>query len=157
MKCVQQSKQILLDESKSDDRLSEQATLKHLGISDSVDQARALSIRQPHAEAIIRRIKKKEYRSVPTKIRGRIMIYASHGSYSADEEVEMLDKYGMTVVECDDLPRGLIIGRVDLSGADEDDWHLRNRIRATELVKKIAHSQPMCFRPFVKLDGPPED
>jgi len=38
---------------------------------------RALSIRQPHAEAIMRGIKKIEYRSGPTKTRGRIHIYAS--------------------------------------------------------------------------------
>ena len=34
---------------------------------------RALSIRQPHAEAILRCVKKIEYRSGPTKIRGRIL------------------------------------------------------------------------------------
>lgn len=38
---------------------------------------RALSIRQPHAEAILRGTKTTEYRSKATKIRGRI--YASLG------------------------------------------------------------------------------
>jgi hypothetical protein len=42
---------------------------------------RALSIRQPHAEAIMRGTKKIEYRSGPTKIRGDIYIYASLGRY----------------------------------------------------------------------------
>ncbi len=144
-------------ESKVDEQLTVPATLEPLGISDSVDQARALSIRQPHAEAIMRGIKETEYRSVTTKIRGRIMIYAGQGRYSADDESEMMADYGITDVECDDLPRGVIIGSVDLYDSDEGDWHLRNPIRATELIKPIAHPQPMWFRPFVKLDGPPKD
>ncbi len=71
-------------------------TLEPLGISENVDQARALSIRQPHAEAIMRGIKETEYRSVPTKIRGRILIYAGQGRYSAEEEAEMMEAYDMT-------------------------------------------------------------
>jgi hypothetical protein len=48
------------------------------------------------AEAIMRGIKKTEYRSVPTKIRGRIMIYDDQGRYSADEKSEMMDNSGIT-------------------------------------------------------------
>jgi hypothetical protein len=51
---------------------------------------RALSIRQPHAEAIMRGIKKIEYRSAPTRIRGRIYIYAAKGRYSAAKEAKMM-------------------------------------------------------------------
>ena len=40
---------------------------------------RALSIRQPHAEAIMRGVKKIEYPFPPTKIRERIYIYAALG------------------------------------------------------------------------------
>lgn len=42
---------------------------------------RALSIRQPYAEQILRGEKKIEYRSRPTNIRERVYIYASmpHG------------------------------------------------------------------------------
>ncbi len=130
-------------------------TLEPLGISESVDQARALSIRQPHAEAIMRGIKETEYRSVPTKIRGRTMIYAGQGRYTVEEESEMMEDYGITDVECDELPRGVIIGSVELYDSDEGGWHLRNPIRATELIKPIAHPQPMWFRPFVLLDMPP--
>jgi hypothetical protein len=39
---------------------------------------RAMSIR-PHAEATMRGIKKIEYRSGPTRIRGRILIYRRRG------------------------------------------------------------------------------
>lgn len=40
-------------------------------------QNRALSVRQPLAEKIMLGIKKIEYRSIPTNIRGRVYIYAS--------------------------------------------------------------------------------
>ena len=51
---------------------------------------RALSIRQPHAEAILRGVKTTEYRSRATKIRGRIYIYASLGRYGPEVEAEMM-------------------------------------------------------------------
>jgi hypothetical protein len=46
---------------------------------------KALSIRQPWAELILRGDKTVEYRSQPTKIRGRIYIYAAQGKSDADE------------------------------------------------------------------------
>src|SRR2546426_5287471 len=39
--------------------------------------SRAISIRQPLVELILRGIKKKEYRTVPTNIRERVFLYAS--------------------------------------------------------------------------------
>ena len=69
---------------------------------------RALSIRQPHAEAIMRGVKKTEFRSRATKIRGRVYIYASLGRYPANEEADMMAEYGIDDVACDDLPRGVI-------------------------------------------------
>jgi len=74
---------------------------------------RALSIRQPHAEAILRGVKKIEYRSRPTSIRGWIHIYAGKGRYSAEDEAEMMADYGIRGVTCDDLPRGVLVGTVD--------------------------------------------
>jgi hypothetical protein len=53
---------------------------------------RALSIRQPHAEAIMRSVKTIEFRSRATRIRGRVYIYAGLGRYSAREEARMLDQ-----------------------------------------------------------------
>ena len=44
-------------------------------------QMRALSIRQPHAEAIMHGAKPIEFRSRPTHVRGRVHIYASLGRY----------------------------------------------------------------------------
>ena len=38
---------------------------------------RALSVRQPYAELIVRGAKKIEYRSTPTSIRERVYVYAA--------------------------------------------------------------------------------
>jgi hypothetical protein len=39
---------------------------------------KALSVRQPYAEEIMRGIKKAEYITVPTNFRGRVYIYVSN-------------------------------------------------------------------------------
>lgn len=108
----------------------------------------ALSIRQPHAEAIMRGVKTTEYRSGPTKIRCRIYIYASLGRYSAEDESDMMAEYGIDDVSCDELPRGVLIGTVDLHDCDEGDWHVRDPERATTLKKPMKHPQPVWFNPF---------
>src|SRR5262245_34261335 len=95
----------------------------------------ALSIRQPHAEAIMRGVKKIEYRSGPTKIRGRVLIYAGLKRYSAEAEAEMMEEYRIKDVSCDDLPRGVLIGTVELYDCDGGDWHIRKPERAKKLLK----------------------
>ena len=112
------------------------------------EPTRALSIRQPHAEAIMRGVKKIEYRSRTTKIRGRIYIYASLGRYSNEEEADMMAEYGIDDLACDDLPRGVVIGTVELHDCDEGDWHLREPERATTLREPKSHPQPVWFNPF---------
>jgi hypothetical protein len=109
---------------------------------------RALSIRQPHAEAILRGVKKIEYRSGPTKIRGRILIYASLGRYSAEAEAEMMSQYGINDVTCDDLPRGVLVGSVELYKCEGGNWHVRNPERAGKLVQPTNQPQPVWFYPF---------
>ena len=113
---------------------------------------KALSIRQPHAEAIMRGVKPIEFRSQSTKIRGRIHIYASLGRYSAEEEAEMMAMYGIDDVAIDDLPRGVLIGTVEIYdcrvGEDYYNWYVRNPERATELAKPTKHPQPVWFNPF---------
>lgn len=110
--------------------------------------ARALSIRQPHAEAIMRGVKKIEYRSAPTKIRGRVFIYASLGRYSAKAEAEMMADYGIRDVTCDQLRRGVLIGSVELFECDGGDWHVRKPERAEKLVQPTKQPQPVWFYPF---------
>jgi hypothetical protein len=109
---------------------------------------RALSIRQPHAEAILRGIKEIEYRSGPTKIRGRIYIYASLGRYALKDERDMLSDYGMDDVNCDELPRGVLVGTVELYDCDADEWYLRSPERLDEPLKPEKHAQPVWFNPF---------
>lgn len=109
---------------------------------------RALSIRQPHAEAIMRGVKTTEYRSRATRIRGRIYIYASLGRYPVEEEAKMMEDYGIDDVSCDELPRGVIIGKVELYECDDGDWHVRNPERAKRLRKPKNHPQPVWFNPF---------
>lgn len=109
---------------------------------------RALSLRQPHAEAVMRGVKTTEYRKRPTKIRGRAYIYASLGRYSTAEEAEWMAKYGIEDVSCDDLPRGVIVGTVDLYDCDGGEWYVRNAERATRLRKPKNQPQPIWFNPF---------
>ena len=109
---------------------------------------KALSVRQPHAEAIIRGVKSVEYRSKPTKIRGRIYIYASLGRYDPEDEEDLMAKYGIGDLECSDLPRGVLVGTVELHDCDEGEWMLRNPLRSDALVKPDKHPQPVWFNPF---------
>lgn len=72
---------------------------------------RALSIRQPWAELILRGIKTIEVRSINTKIRERFYIYASLGRVWEEDEVRIQRAYDIDV---DGLPRGVIVGTVEL-------------------------------------------
>lgn len=79
------------------------------GSSADIDwkKTRALSIRQPWAELIMRGNKDEEYRSRATKVRGRIAIYAS----LSKEDLPEAEDNGL---DPDELPRGVIIGTVEL-------------------------------------------
>jgi len=113
---------------------------------------RALSIRQPHAEAIMRGVKKIEYRSRLTKIRERIYIYAALGRFTPETEAEMMAGYKIKDVACDDLPRGVLIGTVELFDCAGDEgeyeWYVRKPERAKKLLKPTRRPQPAWFNPF---------
>ena len=117
-------------------------------VEESPTSMRALSIRQPHAEAILRGTKKIEYRSGPTNIRGRILIYAAQGRYSTAEERKMMKMYRISDVEIDALPRGVIVGSVELFDCHGGEWHVRKPQRADRLVPPTNHPQPVWFYPF---------
>ena len=84
---------------------------------------RALSIRQPYVEQILRGSKRIEYRSRPTRIRGRFYIYASNSPGP-------LREFASLGIEPGDLPTGVIVGTVELvdctNGRRFFEWHLRD-------------------------------
>jgi hypothetical protein len=93
---------------------------------------RALRIRQPHAEAILRGVKQNEYRNRRTHIRGRILIYASPGRDSAEEAAAAMAEYGITDCGCDDLPRGVLVGSVELHDCTGPRRNFRSHVRNPE-------------------------
>ena len=108
---------------------------------------RAISIRQPYVEQILRGIKTREYRSIPTLIRERVYLYASltPGDWS---------EYDLLGFSPDDLPRGLLVGSVDILGCEPEPrtggyaYLLANPRRLSKLVKPAKKPQPIWFRPF---------
>lgn len=108
----------------------------------------ALSIRQPNAEAILRGRKTIEYRSGPTAKRGRILIYAGRKRYTPQEEAEMLKEYGIADVSSDELPRGVLVGTVELFDCDGGQWHLRDPLRLEAPLEPTQRPQQRWFKPF---------
>lgn len=127
-----------------------------LGLGPEAKSMRALSIRQPFAEAIMRGAKTTEYRSAPTKIRGRILIYASQTRYGEKEEADFLEEFGIENTVVDDLPRGVIIGSVELHDSDEGEWYLREPQRASKCIAPLNHPNPVWFYPFGNPKFEPE-
>lgn len=106
---------------------------------------RALSIRQPYAEQILRGKKKVEYRSRPTNIRERIYIYASlTPGYPEDWE-------GMKM-QPGDLPTGVLVGTVEITNCTgkpgDYEWYLAKPERLKRKLKPKKHPQPTWFYPF---------
>lgn len=111
-------------------------------------QNRALSIRQPHVEMILRGIKKIEYRSQVTHIRGRVYIYAS----LAPADQEFFDEIN---AKPGDFPTGALMGTVEIVGcekiADGDyEWALANPEKFDQPIKADNKAQPSWFIPFNK-------
>ena len=108
-------------------------------------QNRALSVRQPYAEQIIRGTKKIEYRSTPTKIRGRVYIYASKTPGHISGFEKMKAKSG-------DFPVGVVIGTVEIVECTaepyEYEWHLAKPKRLKKPIVPEGRPQPVWFKPF---------
>lgn len=106
---------------------------------------RALSIRQPYAEQILRGIKRFEYRSRPTRIRGRVYIYASLKPGPEEEFRRMRLQPG-------ELPTGVLVGSVEISNCSGEpgdyQWHLARPQRLQRLVRPTKRPQPAWFNPF---------
>lgn len=101
----------------------------------------AISVRQPYAELILRKIKKAEYRSQPTAIRERVWIYAA--LRPAEDEVAWGKARRFSKV----LPIGAVVGSVEIGDCRWDAkrkcfaYVLRNPRRVTPC--RVAHNQPL--------------
>ena len=138
---------------------------------------RALSIRQPYAELILRGLKTIEYRSKPTKIIGeRFWIYATktraatRRSDDATRGIWSKDLSGAqpppwivelaTAMELfeEKLPTGVIVGSAVIERVSPHaprvnhqpfyQWHLSQVERVTRLRKPTRQPQPVWFHPF---------
>jgi hypothetical protein len=98
---------------------------------------RALSIRQPYAEWIMRGTKRVENRSMRTKAPLRIYVYAPLRPDTLD---------GVS------LPRGVVVGTVEIfkctGSAGRYKWHLGRPRRLARPRKPRRHPQPVWFIPF---------
>jgi len=109
-------------------------------------QNRALSLRQPYAEQVLRGEKKIEYRSIVTHVRGRVYIYAS-----LTPAIEAFEEMGL---EPGSLPTGVLVGTVEVVGcikpwSDHDyNWQLDHPQRLEQPIKPENHPQPVWFKPF---------
>jgi hypothetical protein len=108
---------------------------------------RALSIRQPFVEQILRGQKLIEFRNRPTEIRERVYIYASR-SPSRDEPAWRA--VGMPIGS---LPVGAVLGSVEIVGcrfngrAGTYEWLLRASKRLRHPLIPRNHPQPVFWRP----------
>jgi hypothetical protein len=113
------------------------------------DLDRAISIRQPYVELILRGVKKAEYRSRLTHIRERIYLYAAKSPGDTDEGV----RNGISREEQALLPTGVIVGSVDIAGCIWSEaqgcyaWCLAEPLRYREVLHPLGQPQPGFWRP----------
>ena len=129
-------------------------------------QMRALSIRQPYAELILRGEKTIEYRSRPTRLIGeRFYIYAAKkpglgleacglGQTDLDRSPQVSSHESQAFLA---LPTGVIVGSATISRCERAPhnghpavycWHLSNVKRFKKPRKPKGQPQPVWFRPF---------
>ena len=122
---------------------------------------RALSIRQPYAELILRGIKTIEYRSRRTRIIGeRFYIYAAKGEgtkalrHEGTEGPAVSDTLApaLSQRETEALPRGVIVGSAVIAQCEANnshyEWHLTDVKRLKRPRKPKRMPQPVWFTPF---------
>jgi hypothetical protein len=108
---------------------------------------RALSIRQPWAELVLRGLKRREYRARRTNIRERVYVYASLTPADSNSGWR---KVGHAPGE---LPIGVIVGSVEIVGCrvdgkiDEFAYELANPRRFRVPLKPKNQPQPGFWRP----------
>ena len=92
--------------------------------------------------------KKFEYRSMKTKRRARVYVYASMRND--------LQAYEKMKREPGDFPNGVIVGTVEIIDCTANSgggykWHLANPKRLAEPIMPDNKGQPVWFIPFKKL------
>ena len=103
---------------------------------------RAISIRQPYVELILRGRKRNEYRRRPTNIRERVFIYAA--LTPADDE----RAWGLAKATRGDLRTGAIIGSVEIVGCHWNGQEYAYSLAKPRRLKRAryATNQPTpCF------------
>ena len=108
---------------------------------------RAISIRQPFVEQILKGIKRFEYRSRPTNIRERVYLHASLRPRTEKNEWRKVNR------EQGQLPTGLIVGTVEIAGCTVRKYYayaLRNPKRLRTPLAATNHPQPGFWRPRLK-------
>jgi len=118
---------------------------------------RALSIRQPYAEEIMRGLKVIEYRNGPTKIIGeRFYIYAAKG-VPTDAQLKGFSKLcpNRDWLKEFAFPTGVIVGTAVITqisppvgGMPYWHWHLGGVKRLKRPRKPKKHPQPSWFNPY---------
>lgn len=109
---------------------------------------RALSIRQPYVELILRGMKKVEYRTRVTHVCERVYLYAS----LTLGDVESGLRQGLTLQEMQLLPRGVIVGSVELTGCRREGdsdyaWLLEQPRRYRAPLRPLGQPQPTFWHP----------
>ena len=107
---------------------------------------RAISIRQPYVELILKGIKKNEFRDIRTKIRERVWLYASLSP--ADDA----QAWGRVHRERGSLPVGRIVGSVEIVGCRKQSggdfaYQLAHPRRITKRLRHKNQPQPIFWRP----------
>jgi len=123
---------------------------------------RAISIRQPWAELILRGTKKIEVRSFRTKVRGPVCLYASFTRGADDSKCQRS-------VGCswEELDRGVLVGVIEITDCRELQstdgraagfsiynpeglfaWLVKPLKRFAKPIEPKAHAQPSFFFPF---------
>jgi len=111
---------------------------------------RALSIRQPYVEEILRGIKTMEFRPKRCRIfNERFYIYAAQKPAKRRGIAQCFARLG---VEPDELPMGLIVGTAIITHCtrrgDTYRWHLADVRRLKRPRKPKNKRQPVWFYPF---------
>ncbi len=111
---------------------------------------RAISIRQPLVEQILRGDKKYEYRSKATNIRERVYLYASAKPF------EDPGLWRRMKAQPGDFPTRVIVGRVEITGCrwdDDDDCYAYSLSKSKRLAPHLTPTnqpQPVFWRPQFK-------